>query len=89
MTDDALTDALVGALQAAFALTAPILGVALAIGLFLGILQAALQLQEQTIPQIVKIGAIGAMLAAGGTTFCAPLLDYTRHIMTDFPVMVR
>ena len=89
MTEEVLIGELHGAAVAAFVLGGPILAISLMIAVVLGIAQAAMQLQEQTIPQIVKIAVIMTLLMAGGIGFSSPLTEFSRHVFTDFPILVQ
>ncbi len=70
-------DAIVTALLVA----APFLLVTAAIGLFAAILQAATQVQEQSIPFILKIVAVGLVLLLLGTWIFNEMSDFTQRIM--------
>jgi flagellar biosynthesis protein FliQ len=52
-----------------------------AIGLFAAILQAATQVQEQSIPFILKIVAVGLVLLLLGTWIFNEMSDFTQRIM--------
>ena len=89
MDPTALTNQLTTAVTLFALIAGPPLGVALAVGLVVGVLQAATQIQDQTLPMSFKLGAVFAtMLALGGTLF-PPLLDYTRQLLDQFPMMTR
>ncbi len=66
----------------------PPLGAALAAGLIVGVLQAATQIQDQTLPQTVKLFVVIAVFAAMAGTLFHPLIRYTEAVFTGFPTMV-
>ncbi len=70
-------------------LSFPALLVAVAIGLVIAIFQAATQIQEQTLPQIGKIVAVGLLLVIGGGLLAVPLVEQARRLFTEFPAMVN
>lgn len=67
----------------------PPLGGAVAAGLAIGIFQAATQIQDQTLPQAVKIMVVLLMLALGSPFFMPPLLAKSESIFTTFPMLTR
>lgn len=64
------------------------LGAALVAGLVIGILQAATQIQDQTLPALVKIAAVIGVFAALSGALIHPLVRYSEKIFADFPAMV-
>jgi len=70
-------------------LSAPVLGVAAAVGLVVGLLQAVTQVQDQSLPQVMKLIAVLVMIALFGAGLSVPLLRQTRDILTQFPALVR
>lgn len=75
--------------MATFIFVGPLLIAAAIIGLLIAVFQAATQIQEQTISQIVKILVLSAGLMASGGALVSPLVEHSRHILNDFPDMVR
>jgi type III secretory pathway component EscS len=67
----------------------PVLAVAGGLGLFLGIVLAVIQIQEQTLPQVIKIATILIILVLFSAPLGQPLYLYTLHIFSDFHQMVR
>ncbi len=74
---------------ATFIVAAPFMIVAIVIGFVLGLIQAVTQIQDQTIPQLVKILLLCLMLISMGGWLATPLVDQSRRIFTMFPVWVR
>lgn len=70
-------------------LSFPALLVAVTIGLVIAIFQAATQIQEQTLPQIGKIVAVGLLLVLGGGMLAVPLVEQARRLYSEFPAMVN
>lgn len=68
-------------------LSLPPIAVASAIGLVVGILQALTQVQEQTIPFVVKLIAVAATIAAMAGFFGSEMLAYTLNIFNNFARM--
>ena len=58
-------------------IVAPPMIAAMVVGVVLAILMAATQIQDQTLPQLVKIIVILAVLMIGGVPMSAPLFDYS------------
>lgn len=67
----------------------PPLLAALAAGLAVGILQAVTQIQDQSLPQTVKLLVVVGVLTLFGTVLSAPLLEQTKRIFTEFPFLTR
>lgn len=65
----------------------PPLGGALIAGLIIGILQAATQIQDQTLPLTVKLLVVVAVLGCFAPLLSAPLLETSKQIFDEFPVL--
>lgn len=89
MTPTQLAYEINSALMAAMIASGPILAVAAGLGLFLGILLAVIQIQEQTLPQVIKIGTILIIIVLFSAVLATPLYEYTTHIYKDFYKMTR
>jgi type III secretion protein S len=76
-------------LIATLILIGPFLAAAILLGLVLGLVQAVTQIQDQTVPQLVKIAALFVMVLAFSTWLALPLYDHTLHLFTMFPYLVR
>jgi type III secretion protein S len=63
--------------------------IAMALGLVLSILQAATQIQDQTLPSLIKVIVIVGVLIGFGYPLSAPLVDKTRTVFTTFHLMTR
>jgi type III secretion protein S len=84
-----IVDHLVRGLTVVLIFAMPPLGVAMVICLFVSILQAATQIQDQVLPQTIKLIAVVATLAVFGAVLAAPLIQYTDQILADFPALTR
>lgn len=62
----------------------PPLLLATIIAFIVGLFQAVTQIQEQTLPQTIKIMVIGFMLIAFGHTLTAPLYTASDEIFSRF-----
>lgn len=67
------------------ALSAPVLGITILVGFVLGLFQAVTQIQDQSLPQAVKIVAVLVGIAIGGRTISNTLLEHTNHVMDNLP----
>lgn len=61
-------------------LSAPVLIVVVLLGVLVSLLQAAFQLQDQTLPMLVKLLATILVLAATWTWMASQLIEYSNHI---------
>jgi type III secretion protein S len=77
------------AFMAGMVLSAPPVLAAVVIGIFLAIIQAATQIQDQSLPQLVKIVVIALVVIFFGVPLSNPLFEFTRSIFTTFPTMTR
>jgi type III secretion protein S len=60
-----------------------------AISFVIAFLQAVTQIQDQTLPQTIKIIAIAFIFAASGHALAIPLLNATEHVFGNFEVIAR
>ncbi len=77
------------ALELALLLSAPLLLTALAIGLLVGLFQAATQIQEMTLSFIPKLLGMGLAFLIAGPWMLRILVDFTRRLFTEFPVLIQ
>lgn len=70
-------------------LSAPVLGVAAIVGLLVGLLQAVTQIQDQSLPQTLKL--VGVLLTIGivGPLLAGSLVRETRNIFDQFAVIAH
>lgn len=62
--------------------SAPVLLIAAFLGLFVGIIQASIQLQEQTVPQILKIFVVATAVIVFGTSLSYPIVEISERIFS-------
>lgn len=63
-------------------LSAPPLAVAVIVGVIVSLLQTVMQLQDQTLPFVIKLVAVGATLALSGRWIGVQLIDLTQSAFT-------
>lgn len=75
--------------MAGMLIAAPPMIAAAIVGVLLAIIQAAVQIQDQVLPQLVKIIVILTVLVVFGAPLSQPLFDHTRTLFASFHVMTR
>jgi type III secretion protein S len=75
------------ALTLFLSLSLPPLLAALTVGLTVGLLQAATQIQDQMLPQTMKLLTVVAVLALFLPVLSYPLVEHTKRIFTEFPAL--
>lgn len=68
-------------------ISAPLLLVALVIGLIVSVFQAATQINEPSLSFIPKLVGLLLTLVIGGPWILSSLIDYTRHVLKDIPLL--
>ncbi|WP_255873210.1 flagellar biosynthesis protein FliQ [Microbulbifer elongatus] len=76
------------AMLVALSLGAPMLITALLVGLLVSLFQAATQINEMTLSFIPKILAVFAVLVIAGPALLALIVDYTRTLFQNIPMLV-
>ncbi|WP_110656022.1 flagellar biosynthesis protein FliQ [Salinicola halimionae] len=69
-------------------MAAPLLLTALLIGLLVSLFQAATQINEMTLSFIPKILGVFAMLIVSGAWMIQLLVNFTRELLHNIPMMV-
>lgn len=69
--------------------SAPALAVAIIIGIGVGLIQALTQIQDQTLPQAVKLVAVMLTLIVLGPTLALQVANLASHVLDSFPAMTR
>jgi len=69
--------------------SAPILIPALAAGVILGMVQAATSINEQTLSFVPKLAIVAVALAFFGSSIMILLVDFTKDIFVQIPLLVR
>jgi type III secretion protein S len=70
-------------------LSLPVLGIAACVGLVIGLLQAVTQIQDQSLPQVVKLLAVLVTIVVLGPVLAPTLVRHTQTILDEFPVLTR
>lgn len=58
--------------------------IAAALGVLISLLQALTQVQDQTLPQLVKVAAIALCLVVAGNLLAGPLLAHSALVFDTF-----
>lgn len=66
-------------------LSLPVVVVATVVGLSVGLLQALTQIQDQTLPQAVKLAAVALTIFAFGSLLSQRLLSFTIDVFSRIP----
>ncbi len=69
-------------------IAAPILGSALTVGLLVGMFQAATQIQEATLSFIPKLAIMAFMLMTAGSWMLNLLVNFTRRLIGNIPLLI-
>ena len=77
------------ALKLALMLGAPLLLTSLVVGLLIGLFQAATQINEMTLSFIPKVIAMAVVVVATGPWMLRLLVDYTRELIENLPVLIQ
>nr|WP_043318875.1 flagellar biosynthesis protein FliQ [Microbulbifer sp. HZ11] len=88
MTAETVMNLAYQAMLVALSLGAPMLITALLVGLLVSLFQAATQINEMTLSFIPKILAVFAVLVITGPALLALIVDYTRTLFQNIPLLV-
>ncbi len=77
------------AIMLVLTISAPVLLVAVIVGLTIGLLQALTQIQDQTLPQAVKLLAILVMVVLLGPVFGGQVVRQASAMLDEFPTLTR
>ncbi|MBW6390803.1 MULTISPECIES: EscS/YscS/HrcS family type III secretion system export apparatus protein [Halomonadaceae] len=77
------------ALWTVLLLSAPALLAAIVIGFGIGLLQALTQIQDQSLPQAVKVIVIMLVLIVGGPLLVGQLVNLTDQVLDNFAAWSR
>jgi|TARA_R110000851_G_scaffold95373_6_gene207252 type III secretion protein S len=89
MNDDIFLSLMQNALWTALLVSAPALLVAIMVGFGVGLLQALTQIQDQTLPQAVKLVAVLLVLIIAGPLLAGPVVNITDQVLNNFPAWSR
>ncbi|QIL89895.1 flagellar biosynthesis protein FliQ [Microbulbifer harenosus] len=88
MTAETVMNLAYQAMLVALSLGAPMLLTALVVGLLVSLFQAATQINEMTLSFIPKILAVFAVLVIAGPWLLALIVDYTRTLFMNIPLLI-
>ncbi|AVU77329.1 Type III secretion system export apparatus subunit SctS [Pseudomonas sp. E141] len=77
------------ALMTVLLLSAPALAVAIIVGLGVGLLQALTQIQDQTLPQAVKLVAVLLTIVFVGPLLASQVVELGNQVLDNFPLWTR
>jgi type III secretion protein S len=77
------------ALVTVLIVSAPALGVAIIIGISVGLIQALTQIQDQTLPQAVKLVAVMLVLIFAGPLLAAQVAALASQSLDSFASLTR
>ena len=77
------------ALMTVLLLSAPALGIAIVVGLGVGLLQALTQIQDQTLPQVVKLVAVLLVIVFVGPLLASQVSELGSEVLDNFPLWTR
>jgi flagellar biosynthetic protein FliQ len=88
MTPETVTTIGQQALWVTMLISAPLLLSALAVGLLVGMFQAATQINEMTMSFIPKLLVLVAALVISGHWMLAVIVNYTRELIQQIPMLI-
>jgi type III secretion protein S len=77
------------ALVTVLLLSAPALGAAILVGLSVGLFQALTQIQDQTLPQVVKLVAVLLVIVFVGPLLASQVAELGSQVLDNFPAWTR
>jgi type III secretion protein S len=77
------------ALLTVLVMSAPALGAAIVVGVGVGLIQALTQIQDQTLPQAVKLVVVLVVLILTGPLLGAQVTELARQGLEQFPLATR
>lgn len=89
MTDESYLTLMEDALWTVLLVSAPALLIAIVIGFGVGLLQALTQIQDQTLPQGVKLIAVLLVMILAGPLLAGQIVDLANQVLDNFPVWTR
>lgn len=89
MSDDIFLSLMQNALWTVLLVSAPALLVAILVGFGVGLLQALTQIQDQTLPQAVKLVAVLLVLIIAGPLLAGLVVNITDQVLNNFPAWSR
>ena len=84
-----IVDVLHRAMVVLIVTSAPAVIVAAIVGLLVAVVQAATQLQDQSIGQALKLGAVVIVLLVGGAWMGAEVVRFGDRVLNEIPTLVK
>jgi type III secretory pathway component EscS len=81
---DIVVDHIYRSAVAMMVLGMPVLLLAGGLGLLIGLIQAVTQIQDSTLPQIIKILGVSALLLFFGQALSGPIVNHSEEIFSTF-----
>ena len=76
-------------IRTALVLCMPFLGTAILIGTGISILQSVTSIQEQTIPFVAKLFAVGVVFLVASPWLLRSIVEFAVTLYNQFPLMAR
>jgi type III secretion protein S len=84
-----IVDVLHRAMVVLMVTAAPAVIVAAIVGLLVAVVQAATQLQDQSIGQALKLGAVTIVLIVGGASMGAEVVRFGGRVFNEIPALAK
>lgn len=88
MTPESVMDLAYQGMRITLFMAGPLLVTALLVGLLISLFQAATQINEMTLSFIPKILAVFTVLVLAGPWMIKLIVDFTRELFTNIPLMI-
>ncbi|MBC2677721.1 MULTISPECIES: EscS/YscS/HrcS family type III secretion system export apparatus protein [Pseudomonas] len=89
MGQDIFLTVMKDALMTVLLLSAPALLVAIVVGFGVGLVQALTQIQDQTLPQAIKLVAVMLVLLVLGPLLASQVVNLAGQMLDNFPAWTR
>ncbi|AIS17324.1 type III secretion protein [Pseudomonas rhizosphaerae] len=89
MGQDIFLSVMKDALMTVLLLSAPALLVAIVVGFGVGLVQALTQIQDQTLPQAIKLVAVMLVLLVLGPLLASQVVNLAGQMLDNFPAWTR
>lgn len=89
MNPDAFVFEMNSGLMTVLIVSAPALGIAIVIGVTVGLVQALTQIQDQTLPQAVKLVAVLLTIIVLGPLLAGQVTQLASRSLDSFPTLTR
>lgn len=83
MTEQTIVQHAGDMLMLVLVLSLPVLGVAAGVGFLVALIQAVTQIQDHTLPQVIKLVAVLVTLLVLGSWMAQPILTAAEQILTE------